>query len=121
MFGLIGKKLSHSFSKEIHEKLHSQTYNLIELNQLDSFFQEKPFTAINVTIPYKSAVIPFLDPQFIDVRDSSNSPNAALDIANQVYPQVFSDKIEFLPNCSILDLLFCIGPSANIYLKDSTL
>lgn len=61
MFGLIGKKLSHSFSKEIHEKLHSQTYNLIELNQLDSFFQEKKFNGINVTIPYKHDVIKYLD------------------------------------------------------------
>jgi hypothetical protein len=42
-------------------------------------------------------------------------------IANQVYPQVFSDKIEFIPNASILDLLFCMGPSANIYLKDKHL
>jgi hypothetical protein len=75
----------------------------------------------NFNISKSTAVIPFLDPQFTDVRDSSNNPNAALDIANQVYPQVFSDKIDFIPNCSILDLLFCMGPSANIYLKDNRL
>ena len=35
MYGLIGKSLSHSFSKEIHEILHSEAYNLIELDKLD--------------------------------------------------------------------------------------
>ena len=41
MFGLIGKSLSHSFSKEIHEMLHSEVYNLIELPILDAFFDSK--------------------------------------------------------------------------------
>ena len=63
----------------------------------------------------------YLDPSFIDVRDTSNTSNLSQNIANQVYPQVFSDKIEFIPNASILDLLFCMGPSANIYLKDKHL
>lgn len=61
MFGLIGKRLSHSFSKEIHEILHSEEYNLIELSQLDSFFQSKRFKGLNVTIPYKQDVIKYLD------------------------------------------------------------
>ncbi|MGB4724616.1 MAG: WbqC family protein [Sediminibacterium sp.] len=63
----------------------------------------------------------YLDPNFIDVRDTSNMSKLSQNIANQVYPQVFSDKIEFIPNASILDLLFCMGPSANIYLKDKHL
>ena len=63
----------------------------------------------------------YLDHNFIDVRDTSNTSNISQNIANQVYPQVFSDKIEFIPNASILDLLFCMGPSANIYLKDKHL
>jgi hypothetical protein len=63
----------------------------------------------------------YLDPSFIDVRDTSNTSKLSQNIANQVYPQVFSDKIEFIPNASILDLLFCMGPSANIYLKDKHL
>lgn len=66
-------------------------------------------------------VTSYLDPNFIDVRDTSNMSKLSQNIANQVYPQVFSDKIEFIPNASILDLLFCMGPSANIYLKDKHL
>lgn len=62
-YGCIGKKLTHSFSKEIHSRLADYEYNLIELdeNELSSFFEKKDFEAINVTIPYKEAVIPYLD------------------------------------------------------------
>lgn len=62
-YGCIGKKLTHSFSKEIHAKLADYAYELIELNEdeLAPFFEKKEFAAINVTIPYKQVVIPFLD------------------------------------------------------------
>lgn len=62
-YGCIGKKLGHSFSKIIHNELCDYTYELCELepSQLDSFFKEKNFKAINVTIPYKRDVIPYLD------------------------------------------------------------
>ena len=61
-FGLIGEKLGHSFSAEIHEKLKSNPYALVELSKDDmaTFFSEKNFSAINVTIPYKTAVLPYL-------------------------------------------------------------
>ena len=62
-YGLIGEKLGHSFSKEIHEKLADYTYELKELKpeELDGFMRQKAFKAINVTIPYKQAVIGYLD------------------------------------------------------------
>lgn len=62
-YACIGKSLKHSFSKEIHEKLADYPYELIELAQeeLAPFFEKRDFAAINVTIPYKSAVLPFLD------------------------------------------------------------
>lgn len=62
-YGLIGEKLGHSFSKEIHGKIKSYKYELKEIAKKDlaSFMTEKNFLGINVTIPYKSAVIPFLD------------------------------------------------------------
>ena len=63
MYGLIGEKLGHSYSKGIHEQLADYTYNLIELTkeQLHEFLCEKKFHAVNVTIPYKQIVIPYLD------------------------------------------------------------
>lgn len=62
-YGLIGEKLSHSWSKIIHEKLTDYTYDLIPLSQEDfgPFMEKRNFTALNVTIPYKEAVIPYLD------------------------------------------------------------
>ncbi len=62
-YGLIGNKLSHSFSKQIHERLADYTYELIALNEQEfqTFMEAKNFQAINVTIPYKKAVIPYLD------------------------------------------------------------
>ena len=62
-YGCIGKKLTHSFSKEIHAKLADYNYELIELNEeeLKLFFEKKDFEAINVTIPYKEMVIPYID------------------------------------------------------------
>ena len=62
-YGCIGKKLTHSFSREIHARLADYEYNLIELaeEEIAPFFEKKDFSAINVTIPYKQTVIPYLD------------------------------------------------------------
>lgn len=62
-YGLIGEKLGHSFSKIIHEQLADYSYDLKPLNhqEFKSFMEQREFTAINVTIPYKQAVIPYLD------------------------------------------------------------
>jgi len=62
-YGCIGRKLTHSFSKEIHARLADYAYELIELSEeeIAPFFEKRAFAAINVTIPYKQTVIPFLD------------------------------------------------------------
>ncbi len=61
-YGCIGEKLGHSFSREIHQRLADYTYELKELTpaELGHFMKEKDFSAINVTIPYKQDVIPYL-------------------------------------------------------------
>lgn len=62
-YGCIGEKLTHSFSAEIHPKLFNYKYELKEIarDDLDAFMKAKNFKAINVTIPYKQTVIPYLD------------------------------------------------------------
>lgn len=62
-YGCIGKKLGHSFSAVIHAKLGDYDYRLCELTEteLTEFMTKKDFKGINVTIPYKEMVIPFLD------------------------------------------------------------
>lgn len=62
-YGLIGDRLGHSFSKVIHESIMDYKYDLVELdeNEFDIFMKARDFKAINVTIPYKRAVIDYLD------------------------------------------------------------
>ncbi len=62
-YGLIGEKLGHSFSKIIHAEITDYEYELKEIakSELDGFFKNPEFKAINVTIPYKQDIIPYLD------------------------------------------------------------
>lgn len=62
-YGLLGEKLGHSFSKEIHAALGDYSYDLIEVSRekLGEFIEKRDFAGLNVTIPYKEAVIPYLD------------------------------------------------------------
>ena len=61
--GLLGRKLGHSYSPQIHGMLGDYSYALFEKEpeQLASFLKDGDFTGINVTIPYKKDVIPYLD------------------------------------------------------------
>lgn len=54
-YGLLGEKLSHSFSPQIHRELGNPGYTLTELPKeaVADFFRKREFSAINVTIPYK--------------------------------------------------------------------
>ena len=62
-FGLIGMPLAHSFSAEIHQALGGYAYELHPLQdtELGPFLEQRTFRAVNVTIPYKTAVLPYLD------------------------------------------------------------
>ncbi len=62
-YGLIGEKLGHSYSKQIHASIGDYDYILKEIprDSLESFINEKAYKGLNVTIPYKEAVIPLLD------------------------------------------------------------
>ena len=63
IFGLLGRKLGHSWSVPIHTALGCEGYRLIELepNELESFLRQPNIGGLNVTIPYKRDVMPFCD------------------------------------------------------------
>ncbi len=63
MYGCIAEHLGHSFSALIHARLADYDYQLRELapHEVDGFMRARDFRAINVTIPYKQTVIPYLD------------------------------------------------------------
>lgn len=61
--GLLGRKLAHSYSPQIHGFLGDYNYRLYEKEpeEIEDFLKNGDFSGINVTIPYKKSVIPYLD------------------------------------------------------------
>ena len=80
-YGLIGEKLGHSYSKIIHEKLADYTYDLCPLSkeEFKDFMEKREFKAINVTIPYKKDVIPYLK----EMDESATAIGAVNTIVNK--------------------------------------
>ncbi len=62
-YGLIGEKLGHSYSKQIHHALCGYNYELMSIprDEIEAFLSARNFTGLNVTIPYKRTVIPHCD------------------------------------------------------------
>lgn len=62
-YGLIGEKLGHSFSPQIHQAMAGYDYRLYPTppDELEELFRRRDFKGLNVTIPYKQAVIPLCD------------------------------------------------------------
>ena len=80
-YGCIGERLIHSFSREIHTALSDHEYELKEIprDRLSDFLEAKEFSAINVTIPYKEAVIPHL----FSIDDAAKRIGAVNTIVNK--------------------------------------
>jgi len=62
-YGLLGEKLGHSFSPQIHALLGNYEYRLCEIDpaHLERFMRGRDLAGFNVTIPYKQAVIPYCE------------------------------------------------------------
>lgn len=85
-YGLIAERVGHSFSAEIHNKLFGYQYELkaIAEDELDTFMKQRDFLGINVTIPYKQAVIPYLD--YVDQTALEiGAVNTVVNIDNKLY------------------------------------
>ena len=86
-YGLIGENLGHSFSKQIQTRIaelqnvKDYQYDLVELDQEQfiDFMRKKDFKGINVTLPYKKAVIPYLD----EIDESAKTMGAVNTIVNR--------------------------------------
>lgn len=59
--GLLGARLAHSYSPQIHQAFGDYSYRLFEVQQehIEQFLKSTDFRGLNVTIPYKKTVIPF--------------------------------------------------------------
>ena len=105
------------YSDEIKEVLFSQYDNLIELNiRLTRLICE--LMEIEVTIELSNHFKKATETSSTDLRYQI-SPKLPSTLSNfPEYIQVFSDKLPFVPNASILDLLFCLGPESKDYLNN---
>lgn len=99
-YGLIGEHLGHSFSKEVHAMLSDYEYELREIrpDELDGFMSSKNFKAINVTIPYKEAVIPYLD----FVSEEAKKIGAVNTVVNRD-EKLFGYNTDFAGMCALIN------------------
>lgn len=105
--GLLGRTLGHSFSPQIHKELADYEYRLFEVEpeQLGAFLESGSFDAINVTIPYKQAVIPYLS----RVSDRAARIGAVNTILRQPDGSLVGDNTDYdgfayLLRCSGIDV-----------------
>ena len=84
--GLIGEKLSHSYSVDIHTHLSSKPYEIKQLNadELKEFMIAKEFEGINVTIPYKQTVISYLT-SMDKIAEKTNAVNTIVNRDGKLY------------------------------------
>ena len=80
-YGLIGEHLPHSFSPEIHKRIGDYKYEIKELKpeEVEEFLIKRDFKGINVTIPYKQTVIPYLD----EIDDAAKAIGAVNTVVNR--------------------------------------
>jgi len=88
-FGIIGKPLSHSLSPSIHNFWFKKykifaSYSLIEieLREIEGIIKKiknKELRGINVTVPYKQSVIPFVDSLINDAKETLSVNTISLD------------------------------------------
>lgn len=85
MYGLLGENISYTYSPLIHKCL-GYDYKVIDLDEeaFDHFMRKKNFKGINVTIPYKSKVIGYLD--YVEpIAKKLNAVNTIVNIDNKLY------------------------------------
>ncbi len=91
--GLLGRKLGHSYSPQIHRELGDYSYSLFEVEAegLDAFMRAGDFDAINVTVPYKTAVIPYIS-ELSETARRIGSVNTVVKRADGTY---FGDNTDY--------------------------
>ena len=102
MYGCIAEHLGHSFSALIHAQLADYSYELHELApcEVDGFMKEKAFQAINVTIPYKQTVIPYLD----EIDEIARHIGAVNTIVNRD-GKLYGYNTDFAGMCALIERL----------------
>lgn len=98
--GLIGGKLGHSYSPVIHAALGDYAYKLWELSeeQVGDFVRSDSYHAMNVTIPYKKTVMPFLD----EISPEATRIGAVNTITRTADGKLRGDNTDYYGFCQML-------------------
>ena len=98
--GLLGRKLGHSYSPQIHAFLGDYSYDLFEKepDQIQDFLKNGDFTGINVTIPYKKDVIPYLD----EISDVARKMGAVNTIVRRPDGSLFGHNTDYFGFASMV-------------------
>ncbi len=99
--GLLGAKLGHSFSPRIHAELGNVDYELFEVPESDlaAFLSQPELHALNVTIPYKEKVIPFLS----TLTPQARAIGAVNTLVRQKDGSWLGDNTDYNGVCTLLD------------------
>lgn len=93
MYGLLGEKLGHSFSPEIHSMLGNYKYRLFEVekNELENFIKHGEWDGINVTIPYKKTVMSYLD----EISENAQKIGSVNTVVRRSDGTLFGDNTDY--------------------------
>lgn len=93
MYGLLGRKLSHSLSPQIHAHFGSYPYELFcrEPDELDAFFADKSLKAYNVTIPYKVDAYNHCD----ELSDTAKKIGSVNTVIRRVDGTLYGDNTDY--------------------------
>lgn len=100
-YGLLGRKLLHSLSPEIHRELGNSRYDLFQLepNELDEFFKNRDFAGINVTFPYKKDVMKYCDV----ITESAKKIGSVDTIVVDADGKLIGDNSEYFGFCFMIN------------------
>ena len=93
IFGLLGEKLSHSYSPMIHAMLSDYTYKLFEKSpgEVESFLKSGSFNGLNVTIPYKKTAMAYCD----ELSDRAREIGSVNTIVRREDGSLFGDNTDY--------------------------
>lgn len=101
-----------AYDREVKELIYSDETNLLSFNKS---ITESIFSWLDIDLKLKETNAYDFSPPGVDFR----SFDFESDLQTKKYVQVFSDKTNFTPNLSILDVLFCEGPMARNWIVNS--
>ena len=109
-YGLIGEKLGHSYSCQVHRALGNPDYELREIapEALGDFLRARDFAGLNVTIPYKQAVIPYVDA----LTDTAREVGAVNTLYFDASGALWGDNTDVYGFCAMLEGIDVRGKKA---------